>query len=171
MHENDAVYDYIAYCDGSCDNADTKCGGSAYIIIQGDYIIKEAHKGFQNTTNNRMEMLAIISAVYSVPEGSSIMVYSDSQYAINVFTGKWRANTNKDLLMKYLHISYTRNVSFTWVKGHSGDKYNEMVDSLAFGSCEDMVFKTGRKPGKYFYVNHEGFMQKSLVNNVNCSLE
>lgn len=146
--------DYVAYTDGSCDCPGTRCGGSAYIILQDDNIIKEAHKGFLNTTNNRMEMLAIISAVYSVPEGSSITVFSDSQYAINIFSGKWKAKTNTDLVRRYSSISCTRNISLRWIKGHNGDKYNEMADQLAFSSCEDMILSIGKKPGRFFYKNH-----------------
>lgn len=77
---------YIAYTDGGCQNTSVYGeGGSAYLIIHNGEVIKTASKGFLNTTNNRMEMLAILSAVFSVPDGSDLVVFSDSQYAINVF--------------------------------------------------------------------------------------
>ena len=79
---------YIAYTDSSADNLETKKVGAAYIIIQNGNIIHQSNKKFIDTTNNRMEMLAIISAVNFVPEHSELAVYSDSQYAINVFNGK-----------------------------------------------------------------------------------
>lgn len=75
---------YEAYTDGSCDNLSPYGeGGSAYIILKDGIIIKESKKGFVGTTNNRMEMLAIISAVKSVPKGATLTVYTDSQYCIN----------------------------------------------------------------------------------------
>lgn len=138
-------YDYIAYTDGSCDCPGTRCGGSAYIILKNDMIIKEVKKGFLNTSNNRMEMLAIISAINSVPEGSSILIHSDSQYAIKVLSGVWKAHTNKDLLNLHKKISKKRNVYFKWVKGHNGDKYNEMVDKLAASSCQGAIKSSGMK--------------------------
>lgn len=74
---------YEAYTDGSCDNISPYGeGGSAYIILKDGVIIKESKKGFVGTTNNRMEMLAIISAVKSVPKGATLTVYTDSQYCI-----------------------------------------------------------------------------------------
>lgn len=64
---------YEAYTDGSCDNLSPYGeGGSAYIILKDGIIIKESKKGFVGTTNNRMEMLAIISAVKSVPKGATL---------------------------------------------------------------------------------------------------
>ena len=77
---------YEAYTDGSCDNLSPYGeGGSAYIILKDGIIIKESKKGFVGTTNNRMEMLAIISAVKSVPKGATLTVYTDSQYCITSF--------------------------------------------------------------------------------------
>lgn len=71
---------YIAYTDGGCQNTSVYGeGGSAYLIIHRGEVVKTASKGFLYTTNNRMEMLAIISAVCSVPEGSDLTVYSDSK--------------------------------------------------------------------------------------------
>lgn len=65
---------YEAYTDGSCDNISPYGeGGSAYIILKDGVIIKESKKGFVGTTNNRMEMLAIISAVKSVPKGALLL--------------------------------------------------------------------------------------------------
>ena len=79
---------YIAYTDGGCQNTSIYGeGGSAYLIIHNGEMIKTASKGFLRTTSNRMEMLAIISAVCSVPNGSDLLVYSDSQYAINTLSG------------------------------------------------------------------------------------
>lgn len=132
---------YIAYTDGGCQNTSVYGeGGSAYLIIHRGEVVKTASKGFLYTTNNRMEMLAIISAVCSVPEDSDPTVYSDSKYAINVFSGIWKPKKNRDLIIKYNErVKTLSSVCFRWVKGHNGDKYNEMVDSMCTNSMNDIV--------------------------------
>lgn len=82
--------------------------------------------------NNRMELLAIISAVNLIPSNSSVTIYSDSKYAINVLSGRWRAKTNTDLVHLYDAVaSRLKEIRFEWVKGHSGTEWNEYVDGLA----------------------------------------
>lgn len=132
---------YIAYTDGGCQNTSIYGeGGSAYLIIHNGEVIKTASKGFLRTTSNRMEMLAIISAVCSVPDGSDLTVYSDSKYAINMLSGLWRPKINKDLVYQYgERVKNLSSVSFRWLKGHNGDKYNEMVDSMCTSSIKNIV--------------------------------
>lgn len=124
--------DYIAYTDGASNNLSPygECG-SAYIILQDGKIIKQMSKGFLHSTNNRVEMLAIISAVNSIPEGSSIRIVTDSKIAINAFTYPREDRKNYDLIKLFLKVSENREVIFEWVKGHSGVEYNEMVDEMA----------------------------------------
>lgn len=128
---------YTAYTDGGCRNLSVYGeGGSAYVILHGGEVVKTSSKGFLHTTNNRMEMLSIISAVCSVPDGAHLTVYSDSEYAINTLSGVWRARKNTDLMRLYeLHSKRLCSISFRWVKGHNGDKYNEMVDAM----CTDAI--------------------------------
>ena len=134
---------YIAYTDGSCDNLSPYGeGGSAYVILKDGWVVKESQKGFVGTTNNRMEMLAIISAVNSLPKGSSITIYTDSQYSILAFTTVKKAKKNLDLINLYHHCAAKlKSVEFVWVKGHNGDKYNEIVDSMANSAYKEMVKK------------------------------
>lgn len=128
---------YIAYTDGGCQNTSIYGeGGSAYLIIHNGEVVKTASKGFLRTTSNRMEMLAIISAVCSVPNGADLVVYSDSQYAINTLFGCWKPKKNLDLISMYNErVKNLSSVTFRWLKGHNGDKYNEMVDSM----CTDAI--------------------------------
>ena len=132
---------YTAYTDGSCDNLSPYGeGGAAYIIMKDGWVIKENQKGFVGTTNNRMEMLAIISAINSLPRGSEITIYTDSQYAITAFTNVKRAKKNLDLINLYHHCAANlKSVEFVWVKGHNGDKYNELVDSMANSAYREMI--------------------------------
>ena len=122
---------YEAYTDGSCNNATNRKGGAAYIILKDNKIIKEANKHFAGTTSNRMEMLAIISAINSIPEMSAITIHSDSKYAINIFSGINHPSANTDLVGLFYKCSKNKIVRFNWVKGHAGNVGNEYVDRLA----------------------------------------
>ena len=135
--------EYVAYTDGSCDNLSPYGeGGSAYIILKDDEVVCSGSKGFVGTTNNRMEMLAIISAVCATPKGSDLIVYTDSQYCITAFTNVKKPKKNLDLISLYHHsVSGLSSIEFRWVKGHNGDKYNEKVDSMAFRAYESMIEK------------------------------
>ena len=136
---------YSAFTDGSSDNKNPlRPGGSAYIIFdsQGNEV-KRASKGFKNTSNNRMEILAIISVVNSLPYGSSVTIYSDSQYSINVLSGRWQASMNLDQVALYRRLVAEKNikVTFEWVRGHNGDVYNELCDQMARGEYQKMLGK------------------------------
>ena len=124
---------FIAYTDGSSDNKNPmRPSGAAYVIL--DEKGKELHrasKGLMGKTNNFMEMLAIISAVNWVPEGASVLVYSDSEYAIKVFNGQYKAKKNLNLVDRYRQVSAGKQVRFEWVKGHSGNYWNELCDKMA----------------------------------------
>ena len=129
---------FIAYTDGSCDNLDPKRpGGSAYIIFNEDKsLFRKASKGFIGTTNNRMELLAIISVVNALPKGSEVTIYTDSQYCIKAINSK-KPKMNLDLVNKYHQIaSKLKKVSFEWVRGHNGNIWNEECDRMANGEYQ-----------------------------------
>lgn len=141
---------YVCYTDGSCDNLSTqKIGGSAYIIIKDKEIVKIKSHGVVGTTNNRMELLAIISAVNSCPDGAYVDVFTDSQYSILVLGKTKTPKLNADLHALYLKCkSHVADVRFHWVRGHNGDKYNEMADQLAYGAYVEKCNEFGIKPNK-----------------------
>ena len=150
---------YSAFTDGSSDNKNPlRPGGSAYIIFdcQGNEI-KRASKGFKNTSNNRMEILAIISVVNSLPYGSSVTIHSDSQYSINVLSGRWQASMNLDQVALYRRLVAERNikVTFEWVRGHNGDVYNELCDQMARGEYQKMLGKGEKVKKKSRRKKHE----------------
>jgi ribonuclease HI len=103
---------------------------------------KELSGGYRRTTNNRMELLAVIAALEALNrEGLKITVYSDSQYVVKAvkegWLKKWIATNfsggkkNKDLWMRYHQLSLKHNISFVWVKGHAENVYNNRCDVLA----------------------------------------
>lgn len=131
---------YLAYTDGSNDNRDPRRpAGAAYVILDSEgNEIHRASKGFLGKTNNFAEMIAIISAVAWVPEGARITVRSDSQYAINIFSGEWAASANLNLLERYKQVSKGKKVYLEWVRSHSGIYWNEVCDGMARREYERM---------------------------------
>lgn len=129
------TYDYYAWTDGSCNNLSPFGeGGSAFYIEDADgREYTRASKGFLGTTNNKMELLAIINAVKSVPFGSSILIHTDSEYCIKVCTNKRPHKENRSLILLFFKECTGKTVHFEWVKGHSGIQENELVDAMA---CE-----------------------------------
>lgn len=127
---------YTASTDGSCNNNSTeRVGGSSYVILQSGNIIKSAACSFTGTTNNRMELLAIVSVVNWLPERSEVVIHSDSQYSINALSGRVTPKTkNPDLIIKFKKIVLEKHikVDFSWVKGHNGDRMNGYADYLAY---------------------------------------
>lgn len=138
---------YIAYTDGSCDNcSQMKAGGAAYILIKDGEVVKVKNHGQLSTTNNRMELLAIISAINSCPENAYVDVYTDSRYSILTLGKDRKPNINGDLWELYQRCSrHVAGIHLHWVKGHAGDHYNEMADELAYGAYCDICDKFGIK--------------------------
>lgn len=122
--------EYIAYTDGGCDHkSDRKIGAAAYIILRDNEIFALNSKSFCNTTVSRMEMLAIISAINRTPPGSTITVYSDSQPVICTFCGN-KEYKNQDLIRLFRRVATGKRVNLEWIKGHSGNRWNQHCDSL-----------------------------------------
>ena len=133
---------YDCYTDGSCNNLSAnKEGGAAYLILLNGKEILRRSKALIHTTNNRAEMLAIISAVKRCPIGADIVIHTDSKYAIFSFGHRKRISDsvkNSDLIHLYRKEAAQKKVTFEWVKGHNGDRYNEIVDSMANGDYNKM---------------------------------
>ena len=134
------------YTDGAC-SGNPGSGGWAAIIFNKISGQKSKKTGGEiETTNNRMELTAIIRALESIPKESCLQIFTDSKYIINgieLWIKKWKTNDwigsnkkkvkNKDLWMKLDILSSQFQITWNWVKGHSGNKYNEEVDRLARG--------------------------------------
>ena len=122
--------EYKLYTDGSCIGNPGRGGTGSLAVLDGK-IVNGCAYTYNLTTNNRMEIMAVIHGLDLIPHGSTVKVLSDSQYVVNTMTLGWKRNKNKDLWDILDQKVAARNVTFEWVKGHNGDKYNEQVDRMA----------------------------------------
>lgn len=129
----------IVYTDGS---ARGNPGPGGYgVILQWGSAYKEYSQGYRLTTNNRMELMAVIVALEQLNRtGLDIVIYTDSQYVLNTVEKGWLKNwlktnfkgkKNADLWMRYHQLAQKHNIRFVWVKGHADNPYNNRCDQLA----------------------------------------
>ena len=126
-----AIYDYIIYTDGGCErNPGGRGGYGAVIINNSTGELTDISGGFRSTTNNRMEVMAVIKALEKIEEGTHIQLFSDSQYVIKTMNGMFRKKKNIDLWKKLDKLAVAFEIEWNWVKGHNGNTYNEKCDTL-----------------------------------------
>ncbi|GAA4310852.1 ribonuclease HI [Mucilaginibacter gynuensis] len=125
-------------------------GGYGAILRSGKHY-KELSAGYRKTTNNRMELMAVIKGLEALKSpNQTVTVYSDSKYVIDSIEKKWvygwvqkgfKDKKNKDLWLRYLELSKLHNIRFVWVKGHAGHPENERCDQLAVaaGKQKDLL--------------------------------
>ncbi len=135
------------YTDGAC-SGNPGPGGYGVILQYGNKR-KELSKGYKNTTNNRMELMAIIAGLSALKEPCEVDLYTDSQYIVNAVTKgwaeRWQKNgwkrnkkekaKNPDLWQQILDLLKKHKVTFHWVRGHAGHPENERCDQLAVGAA------------------------------------
>ena len=137
------------YTDGACLGNPGPGGWAALIIDNNQERILSGNN--EMTTNNRMELLAVIKALESINHHLEITIYTDSKYVINGITSwikKWKTNDWKNSskipvknidLWKILDISsQKKKIKWVWVKGHSGNTYNDKVDEIARNQAETL---------------------------------
>lgn len=129
----------IVSTDGA-QKAGTNAGGWAAVIQEGDRVREIAGQA-RGTTNNRMELTAILKALLDLPDGARVLVRSDSEYAIKVVTGEYEARANTDLIERIREQVDRLKVEWTHVEGHSGDPHNERADDLAEGRARVLSAK------------------------------
>ena len=138
------------YTDGACLGNPGPGGWGA--VITGDGRKRSVHGSDPHTTNNRMEIMAVVEGLRTIPDKSKVAVFSDSTYVINTMTKNWKRRKNKDLWDLLDQEVTSRDISWHWVKGHSGDLLNEEADRLAYGEA------TGK-----FGPEHEPFSGEGLM--------
>lgn len=141
----------VIYTDGSTvKNPGT--GGWAYIILKNTEIISRGAGKEDNTTNNRMELMAVIQSLQEFKSefACELKVITDSKYVQNAFVqgwlAKWKRNgwktnlgpvKNQDLWTSLDLLVSRHRITWEWVRGHSGDTYNDMVDKLAYAAARN----------------------------------
>lgn len=130
----------IIYTDGAS-RGNPGPGGYGAILQYGGKE-KELSGGYKRTTNNRMELMAVIAALEALKKQNlSITIYSDSQYIVRAVQEGWLKNwiatnfkggkKNKDLWMRYADLANGHNLKFKWVRGHADNEFNIRCDELA----------------------------------------
>ena len=120
-------------------------GGYGVILKYGDKA-KELSAGYRLTTNNRMELMAVIAGLESLTkEGQDVLVVSDSKYVVDAVEKGWlfswvkkgfKGKKNKDLWLRFLDSYDKHKVRFQWVRGHNDHPYNERCDELAVAAAQ-----------------------------------
>jgi ribonuclease HI len=120
-------------------------GGYGVILRSGQHY-KELSEGFRKTTNNRMELLAVIKALEALKNlNQTVTIHSDSKYVIDAIEKRWvhgwvakgfKDKKNKDLWLRYLELSKLHRINFVWVRGHNGHPENERCDQLAVAASK-----------------------------------
>lgn len=134
------------YTDGSS-RGNPGPGGFGVVLMAGQ-ARKELSQGYKSTTNNRMELLAVITGLKALKKkGIDVVIYSDSQYVINSVQKGWLKNwirtnfaggkKNKDLWLEYDRVAKDFNVKFVWVKGHADNVFNNRCDQLATQAADN----------------------------------
>lgn len=148
------------YTDGAC-SGNPGPGGYGVILEFGDYT-KELSGGFRNTTNNRMEMMAVIVGLSALKEPCEVQVVSDSRYVVDAvekgWVRKWRAKgwmrnrkekaKNADLWRRLLDLLDRHRVAFAWVRSHNHHPQNERCDQLAVAAAAQPDLPEDIRDGK-----------------------
>lgn len=136
----------IIYTDGAS-RGNPGPGGYGIVMMYGQHT-KEFSAGFRKTTNNRMELLAVVIALESLTRKQiAVKIYTDSQYVVNSVEKRWLdgwirndfkgGKKNKDLWLRYAAIAKDFTVRFHWVKGHADNPYNNRCDELATKAADN----------------------------------
>ncbi len=120
-------------------------GGYGVVLRAGKHY-KELSEGFRKTTNNRMELLAVIKGLEALKApNQDVVICSDSKYVIDAIEKRWvygwlqkgfKDKKNKDLWLRYLELSKLHKIRFIWVRGHNGHPENERCDQLAVAASK-----------------------------------
>jgi len=121
-------------------------GGYGVILMSGSHR-KELSQGYRKTTNNRMELMAVIAGLEAIKKkGMNITVYTDSQYIAKAINEGWLKNwiatqfkggkKNKDLWMQFQELAQEHHIKFVWVKGHADNSFNNRCDELATAAAD-----------------------------------
>ncbi|HQX50758.1 MAG TPA: ribonuclease HI [Planctomycetaceae bacterium] len=169
------------YTDGAAE-PNPGSGGYGVVLLSGKHR-KELSKGFQLTTNNRMELLAVIAGLEELTKPCIVTIVSDSKYVVesidkgwvlkwqkkNWFRTKNERAKNADLWQRYLVAAQKHEVKMTWIKGHAGHDHNERCDELAGAAAKgtaleiDVGYQPDENPADEENVGESGLMTRVTV--------
>ena len=124
----------IIFTDGSCLKNPKGPGGWAFTLIENGRQWTLSG-GESSTTNNRMELMAVIEAL-DFAQGNEYVIHTDSELTMKCATGVYKRKANKDLWDEYDRVLRSRKINWVWVKAHNGNLLNEYVDRLARKEAE-----------------------------------
>ncbi len=152
-----SMHEVTIYTDGAC-RGNPGPGGIGIVLLSTSRR-KEISRGYERTTNNRMELLAVITAIQALTQRCRVRVFSDSKYIVRAVNdgwlqrwagNGWRRNktkevSNRDLWETMFEILKEHEITFEWTKGHAADAENNRCDSLArmAACCKDLVEDSG----------------------------
>lgn len=146
--------DIKIYTDGAARGNPDGPGGYGTVLVyvdsKGQTHVREYSQGYKKTTNNRMELMAVIAGLENLTKPCNVELYSDSQYVVKAFTDHWidgwikkdwkrgknEPVKNVDLWKRLLKAMKPHQVEFIWVKGHAGHEMNERCDELATAAAD-----------------------------------
>lgn len=147
MENTQNLPDYIVYTDGGCAINPGGHGAYAAIIIHTDTgEIEEYTNGYKNTTNNRMEIMAVIEAFEHIKKGTSVELHADSKYVLKTIDGQFSRKKNLDLWERLDKACEGLELSLCWVPGHRGHYYNERCDQMCtetMNNTNDLIVDSG----------------------------
>jgi ribonuclease HI len=144
----DSARKYVIYADGAC-IGNPGAGGWGAVIAEPVSEYRELSGGpYPRTTNNRMEITAVIEGLRAVEVGSEVIVRTDSQYVVKTMTMGWKRNANPELWRDLDREVASRKVRFEWVRGHAGDKNNERADRLAASAAKGIRLEPASDMGE-----------------------
>lgn len=147
------------YTDGAC-SGNPGAGGYGAILVYTDSNgikhEKELSEGYSMTTNNQMELMAVIVGLEALKKPCDVIIYSDSKYVVDAFNNNWIEGwikkgwktagktpvKNVELWQRLLKAKEPHNIEFIWVKGHAGHEYNERCDNLAVQAGKGVNLKS-----------------------------
>lgn len=132
------------YTDGSC-LGNPGAGGWAFILQYAGHV-KEGYGAHKHTTNNRMELQAVLEGLAVLQEPCEVHLHTDSQYVVNAINAwikgwvkkDWRNVKNSEMWIEYLKLASKHVVTANWIKGHAGHEQNERCDHLARTAAENI---------------------------------
>lgn len=149
--------DITIYTDGAS-KGNPGPGGYGVVLVSGKHRLEKS-EGFRLTTNNRMELLAVIAGLEALKKpGSNVTIYTDSRYVADAVEKGWlfrweaksfKKTKNPDLWKRFLNSYRKHNVKIIWIKGHAGHPENELCDKMAVESSDMKVLHedTGYRKG------------------------